>query len=78
MEAALLGGFMVSACLFSVVLFHPGWPAARLLPDPLARRALMGLAMGATAIALNYSAWANSRARTTIPRSRSRSPAWAR
>ena len=57
MEAALLGGFMVSACLFSVVLFHPGWPAARLLPDPLARRALMGLAMGATAIALNYSAW---------------------
>jgi len=57
MEAALLGGFMVSACLCSVVLFHPGWPAARLLPDPLARRALMGLAMGATAIALNYSAW---------------------
>ena len=57
MEAALLGGFMVSACLFSVALFHPGWPAARLLPDPLARRALMGLAMGATAIALNYSAW---------------------
>jgi aquaporin Z len=57
MEAALLGGFMVSACLFSVALFHPGWPAARLLPDPLARRALMGLAMGATAIALTYSAW---------------------
>jgi len=57
MEAALLGGFMVSACLFSVVLFHPGWTAARLLPDPLARRGLMGLAMGSTAIALNYSAW---------------------
>jgi aquaporin Z len=57
MEGALLGGFMVSACLFSLALFHPGWPVARLLPDPLARRALMGLAMGATAIALNYSAW---------------------
>jgi aquaporin Z len=57
MEAALLGGFMVSACLFSVVLFHPDWPAARLLPDPLVRRALMGLAMGGTAVALNYSAW---------------------
>jgi aquaporin Z len=56
-EAALLGGFMVSACLFSVLLFFPGWPPARLVPDPLARRALMGLAMGSTAIALNYSAW---------------------
>ena len=57
MEAALLGGFMVSACLFSVLLFHPDGQAAHLLPDPLARRALMGLAMGATAIALTYSAW---------------------
>lgn len=56
-EAALLGCFMVSACLFSVVLFYPGWPAARMLPDPLTRRTLMGLAMGSTAIALNYSAW---------------------
>lgn len=56
-EAALLGAFMVSACLFSVVLFYPGWPAARVLPDPLARRMLMGLAMGSTAVALNYSAW---------------------
>jgi aquaporin Z len=56
-EAALLGIFMVSACLFSVVLFYPGWPVAKLVPDPLARRVLMGMAMGATAIALNYSAW---------------------
>jgi aquaporin Z len=56
MEAALLGGFMVSACLFAVLLFHPALLAAR-LPDPLARRMLMGLAMGATAVALNYSAW---------------------
>src|SRR3954467_11606528 len=56
-EAALLGGFMVSACLFSVVLFYPGWSATRVLPDPFARRVLMGGAMGTTAIALNYSAW---------------------
>lgn len=57
MEAALLGTFMVSACVFSVILFYPGWPVARFLPDPFARRALMGLAMGTTAVALNYSAW---------------------
>src|SRR5215210_8568378 len=57
MEAALLGSFMVSACLFSVLLFHPDAAAVRLLPNPLPRRALMGLAMGATAIALNYSTW---------------------
>jgi aquaporin Z len=57
MEAALLGGFMVSACLFAVALFHPGGLAARLVPDPLARRVLMGLAMGSTAIALTYSPW---------------------
>jgi aquaporin Z len=56
-EAALLGSFMVSACLFSVVLFYPGWPAAHFFPDPFARRVLMGLAMGSTAIGLNYSAW---------------------
>jgi aquaporin Z len=57
MEAALLGTFMVSACVFSVILFYPHWPVARFLPDPFARRALMGLAMGATAVALNYSGW---------------------
>jgi aquaporin Z len=56
-EAALLGTFMVSACLFSIVLFYPGWPAAKLIPDPFARRVLMGMAMGLTAVALNYSAW---------------------
>jgi aquaporin Z len=56
-EAALLGTFMLSACVFSAVLFYPGWPVARLIPDPFYRRGLMGLAMGATAVALNYSAW---------------------
>jgi len=56
-EAALLGLFMVSACLFSVLLFYPEWPGARSIPDPFARRVLMGIAMGSTAIALNYSAW---------------------
>jgi aquaporin Z len=57
MESALLAAFMLSACLFSTLLFYPAWPAAQLIPDPLQRRVLMGLAMGGTAIVLNYSAW---------------------
>jgi aquaporin Z len=57
MEAALLGIFMLSACLFSALLFYPEWPVAQLIPDPFHRRVLMGLAMGGTAIALNYSPW---------------------
>lgn len=54
-EAALLGGFMVSACVFAIVLFHPLSPAARAIESPLLTRALMGVAMGLTAIALIYS-----------------------
>jgi aquaporin Z len=56
-EAALLGTFMLSACLFSTLLFFPASPVVREIPDPLHRRILMGVAMGATAIALNYSTW---------------------
>jgi aquaporin Z len=56
-EGALLGLFMVSACLFATLLYHPASPATQALPDPLLRRGLMGLAMGLTAIALIYSAW---------------------
>jgi aquaporin Z len=56
-EAVLLGTFMLSACLFSALLFYPDWPVAKLIPGQFQRRVLMGLAMGATAVALNYSAW---------------------
>jgi aquaporin Z len=56
-EAALLGIFMLSACLFSTLLFYPAWPVAQSIPDPFQRRVIMGVAMGATAVALNYSAW---------------------
>jgi aquaporin Z len=56
-EAGLLGTFMLSACFFSVFLFYPGSPMVRLLTDPFQRRVLMGVAMGVTAVALNYSAW---------------------
>lgn len=56
-EAALLGLFMVAACLFTVVLFHPASPVPGLVPDPFLRRVLMGIAMGGTAISLIYSGW---------------------
>ena len=56
-EAALLGLFMVSACLFTVVLFHPASPIPRLVPELFMRRILMGVAMGSTAISLVYSRW---------------------
>jgi aquaporin Z len=57
MEAALLAGFMISACAFGALLAHPASAVAAAVPDGLARRALMGLAMGATALALTYSPW---------------------
>ncbi len=57
MEAALLGLFMVSACLFTALLEHPASPVRQAIADPFARRALIGLAMGLTAISLIYSPW---------------------
>jgi aquaporin Z len=56
-EAAGLGVFMVSACLFTALLYHPASLAPQTFPDPLLRRILMGLAMGLTAIGLIYSPW---------------------
>jgi len=57
MEAGGLAVFMISASAFSVLLEYPGSPGRRFLADPFARRALMGVAMGLTAIALVYSPW---------------------
>jgi aquaporin Z len=57
MEAAALGAFMVSACVFGALLWHPGSPASGLVADGIGRRALMGLAMGLTAVSIIYSPW---------------------
>jgi aquaporin Z len=57
MEGALLGIFMVAACAFASLLEHPGSPVRQALGDGLLRRALMGLAMGLTAVAIIYSRW---------------------
>jgi aquaporin Z len=56
-EAAGLGVFMISACLFGTWLSHPASALNQALPDPLQRRVVMGLVMGLTAIAIIYSRW---------------------
>src|SRR6266705_2640405 len=54
-EAAELGLFMISASLFTMLLWHPSSPVLNLIPDPFVRRTLTGMAMGGTAIALVFS-----------------------
>jgi aquaporin Z len=56
-EGALLGLFMLSACFFTALLEYPGSPAASLGLSGFTRRALIGAAMGFTAIVLIYSPW---------------------
>jgi aquaporin Z len=56
-EAGGLGLFMISASAFAVLLEVPESPLRQSIADPFLRRVLMGLAMGATAIALIYSPW---------------------
>lgn len=57
MEAFAIALFMMSACVVTVLLEHPGSPLHQAVNNPLHRRALTGLAMGATAIAIIYSPW---------------------
>jgi aquaporin Z len=57
MEAAGLGLYMVMASLCATLLWYPGSPVAQALPDGMVRRALMGLTMGLTAVAIIYSPW---------------------
>ena len=57
MEGAELGLFMISACAFVVLFEHPASPVHQGLDNGLARRVLIGLAMGLTAIAIIYSPW---------------------
>jgi len=56
-EAAGLGLLMAATGLFATLLFAPASPLAGRLPGGLARRAMMGVAMGSTALALIHSPW---------------------
>lgn len=55
LEAAELGLFMVAAGLFTAVLEYPASPVHRAIEDDLLRRAIIGVAMGLTAIGIIYS-----------------------
>ncbi len=56
-EAALLAAFMLSACAMTTLFEHPDSPVRAALPAARTRRALIGIAMGLTAIGLIYSPW---------------------
>ncbi|HEY0385019.1 MAG TPA: aquaporin [Pyrinomonadaceae bacterium] len=57
MEAAGLCVFMLSACAFGALIFHPASVVRARITGPLLRRMLMGAMMGLTAIAIIYSPW---------------------
>src|SRR5919199_3389894 len=57
MEAAGLGLFMVAAGVVTTLVESPDWPVRQAVEDPLLRRAVIGLAMGLTAVALIHSPW---------------------
>lgn len=56
-EALGLGAFMLSACVWTAFLEHPDGALHALIGDPLQRRAIMGVAMGLTAVAIIDSPW---------------------
>lgn len=57
MEAAGLGFFMISACTFTALYEFPGSHVRQAISSDVFRRALMGISMGLTAIAIIYSPW---------------------
>ncbi len=57
MEAGELGLYLFAACAFTTLLQHPASPIYQFVHSEIARRALMGLAMGATVIAIVMSPW---------------------
>jgi aquaporin Z len=57
MEGGLLGLFMISACVITVVFQLPHSPIRQAIASAELRRVFIGVAMGITAIALIYSPW---------------------
>src|SRR5580698_4135325 len=57
MEAGEAGLYLFSACAVATLLWHPASPVERYLPSDAVRRILMGLAMGATILAIVLSPW---------------------
>jgi aquaporin Z len=57
MEASELGLYMLSVCVFATLLQHPASPVRHFIVSAAFRRALYGLAMGATVVAIILSPW---------------------
>ena len=57
MEAGEISLYMFCICSFSTLLQHPASPVRHLFASSIARRALMGLAIGATVMTLMISPW---------------------
>ncbi len=56
-EAFGLGLFMVSACGFALLFFHPASPALQWIPGALGRNLAMGAAMAVTLLVNVYGPW---------------------
>ena len=57
MEALGLSLYMLLACLVTVAVQHPASPVRGVVGSSLLRRAMIGMAMGLTAMGLIYSPW---------------------
>jgi aquaporin Z len=57
MEAGEAGAYLFSVCAVATLLWHPSSPVQRYLPSDAVRRTLMGLAMGATIVAIVLTPW---------------------
>src|SRR5262249_36280071 len=57
MEVGEVGWYLFAACVVSTLLQHPASIVRQSISSDVARRALMGLAMGGTAIAIVMSPW---------------------
>ena len=57
MEGGESGFYLFAACAVATLLWHPASPVQGCLPNDTIRRILMGLAIGATIIAIVLSPW---------------------
>src|SRR5262249_1273458 len=57
MEMGQVACYLFAACIFATLLQHPGSVVRQSISSDVARRTLMGLAMGTTAIAIVMSPW---------------------
>jgi hypothetical protein len=66
-EAAGLCFFMLSACAFGTLLFHPASAINRAVGEPVLLRLMMGAMMALTAAAIIYSPWGKRSGAHTNP-----------